>query len=412
MSSQTDPLPTQDSMHSPTPTESTSPTLTDIVLPGKPKDETTATVTDPISSTTTTCTDLIPPPICQDPSTPKLFDPKKFVPEVVPITQDNIDRVSHNLMGLLKGDDGRVEVTRQFLKKCQYPEVQLVIRHKEIPEKFPIGIPKKDHPPSTDIKCGWTFQGSWHKFPVNKDAVIKSDDDNYLVVRVEPYIDEEGEIKEAVCHTKSADDMEVWFRREDFRVSHPNWEIPKIPVFFNQKVWKSDVPYWIIKQTKSTKKKNTQQNTQQNTPLPQGPGQHRNKSHSFNQNQHFNHLPPHSANHFSNNQLYPGDPQLDGNPSFYNHNNFPYPGGQANRGMYGAMLYENRPRESYTEVIYNNPIPQHRSRDRSANRPRDTRNRSSSRSSTDQRNHKTASTRGRQNSSNNNINNPGYGGLY
>ena len=149
---------------------------------------------------------------------------------------------------------------------------------------------------------------------------------------------------------------------------------------------------------------------------PQNSGQQRNKSHNHNHNQHFNNMPPPNASHFSNNQLYPGDPQLDGHPSFYNHNNYQYPGGQANRGMYGSILYENRPRDSYTEVVYNNPIPQHRSRDRSANRPRDSRNRSSSRNSIDQRNHRTASTREtpreRQNSSNNNMNNPGYGGLH
>ena len=200
----------------------------------------------------------IPTPISHDLGVLKKFDPQRFVPDVIPITTENISRLSNTYMGLLKRDDGKVEITKQFLTKCQHPEIQLVVRHKEIPDKFPVGIQKLNHPPCTDIRLGWSHQGEWVKMPINRTEKLKANDDNYVVVRVESYIDEEGEIKKGVCYSKSASDLEVWFREEDFKVSHPFWEIPKVPEFFNQKVWKADVPYWNTSKGKTIKKRNLQ----------------------------------------------------------------------------------------------------------------------------------------------------------
>ena len=83
--------------------------------------------------------------------------------------------------------------------------------------------------------------------PRNRDQKLKRGDENYDIVRVESYIDEEGKIRRAVCQTKQDTEMKVWFKYEEKVLSHPFWEIPNPSVFFNGKKWKPDPPHWMKK---------------------------------------------------------------------------------------------------------------------------------------------------------------------
>ena len=69
----------------------------------------------------------------------------------------------------------------------------------------------------------WTHVGEWAKLPTNRDEKLQEGDENYEIVRIESYIDEEGVIKKGVCYTKVATDMDVWFRHEEIMESHPHW---------------------------------------------------------------------------------------------------------------------------------------------------------------------------------------------
>ena len=51
--------------------------------------------------------------------------------------------------------------------------------------------------------------GEWAKIPINKDERLKENDDNYEIVRIESYIDEDGTIKKGVCYSKSSLEMDV-----------------------------------------------------------------------------------------------------------------------------------------------------------------------------------------------------------
>ena len=78
----------------------------------------------------------------------------------------------------------------------------MVNRHTEIPERFPYGVLSRGHPDISDVKCHWTHGGDWVKMPIDRTTRLKAGDDNYEVVRIESYIDEEGEIRKGVCYTK------------------------------------------------------------------------------------------------------------------------------------------------------------------------------------------------------------------
>ena len=189
--------------------------------------------------------------------------------------------------------------------------------------------------------------------PNDRTEKLKAGDDNYEIVRVESYIDEEGEIRKGVCYSKSASDLEVWFREEDFKESHPFWEIPKIPDFFNGKVWKSDVPYWNTSKGKTIKKgrgKNFQQNQQMNYQM--NPGQQQNPGYQQGQysQQSHNQYPPPNTGPYPQIQQQSGGQSGGHYPQHYHqyqHNENQYPRGQSYRDMQGQQFTDHRPREPY-----------------------------------------------------------------
>ena len=122
------------------------------------------------------------------------------------------------------------------------PDIQRVTRYNSIPTEFPMTIPQGGHARISDLNLHWTHTGEWAKIPRNRDQRMKKGDNDYDIVRVESYIDEEGQIRKAVCYTTQDTDMKVWFKFEEMMLTHPHWEIPKPSIFFNGRKWKPDPP--------------------------------------------------------------------------------------------------------------------------------------------------------------------------
>ena len=57
--------------------------------------------------------------------------------------------------------------------------------------------------------------------------------------RVEPYIDQEGNTKEAVAYGRNTNKMNIWFDLDEVRKARGSWLFPEIPYFFNGKVWEN-----------------------------------------------------------------------------------------------------------------------------------------------------------------------------
>ena len=188
---------------------------------------------------------------------PKTLVVEDFTPKVTPVTDDNMQNLSKVYMGLLKNKDGTTAITQQFLTKCANQKLQLVSRHRVRPDKYPAGISNKGHPKISTTRCDWTHEGRWAKMPIDKTKKLRVSNKGYVenkdyrVVRIEKYIDEAGVIKQAVCYSKDASDMEVWFEFDDFKETHPLWEIPEEHEFFNAKVWKEATPYWNTQDKKT-----------------------------------------------------------------------------------------------------------------------------------------------------------------
>ena len=54
--------------------------------------------------------------------------------------------------------------------------------------------------------------------------------------------------------------MEVWFEFDDFKDTHPLWEIPAQQEFFNGKIWKDSTPYWLTQDKKTITSSNRNRN--------------------------------------------------------------------------------------------------------------------------------------------------------
>ena len=54
--------------------------------------------------------------------------------------------------------------------------------------------------------------------------------------------------------------MEVWFEFDDFKDTHPLWEIPAQQEFFNGKIWKDSTPYWLTQDRRTVNNNNRNRN--------------------------------------------------------------------------------------------------------------------------------------------------------
>ena len=67
-------------------------------------------------------------------------------------------------------------------------------------------------------------------------------------------MDEEGNIRKAVCYATKEEDFKTWFKFEDMMVTYPYWFIPNPSIFYNGKRFNPDIKKWMGKKEKKEKK--------------------------------------------------------------------------------------------------------------------------------------------------------------
>ena len=153
---------------------------------------------------------------------------------VTVVNEENADRVSKEYKGLLRNDNGSYEVTPQFRTWSQNTQVQLRDTYSFIPN-MPPEAPVTPHPEPTDLNLKWSHEGGWGQIAVNingKEVLIP--------IRIERYVDLEGNIKQAVAYGEEAEKLKVWFRIEDILATYKNWTLPSVNPFFNSKRFNPD----------------------------------------------------------------------------------------------------------------------------------------------------------------------------
>ena len=65
----------------------------------------------------------------------------------------------------------------------------------------------------------------------------------FHIVRLEKYVDEDGEIRKAICYQKDGNELNIWFKYEDIMNAFTNWVTPTPSYYFNGKRWNPGMRY-------------------------------------------------------------------------------------------------------------------------------------------------------------------------
>ena len=156
--------------------------------------------------------------------------------------------------GFLKTPDGTYILTEQFKtwhklnssREGKAPSLQLEKNYPNSSDPnwvHPIGFPgspkldKSWHPQVSSLCLEFSHEGSWVRVPRRVDDTTGPDYKDFYIARREKYIDEEGQIKYAICYKRSHKEMSIWFREEEMREALVNWVIPEVPYYYNMKVY-------------------------------------------------------------------------------------------------------------------------------------------------------------------------------
>ena len=94
------------------------------------------------------------------------------------------------------------------------------------------------HPKESDLCLEWTFKGKWASIPKDQYNTNKVYF-NYWIVRIEPYVTPNGELKRAFSYGDSNLNITIWYKVEEFQ-DVVIWEIPDQSPWANTKVWSRD----------------------------------------------------------------------------------------------------------------------------------------------------------------------------
>ena len=102
---------------------------------------------------------------------------------------------------------------------------------------------KWNHPRFSELSLIWTITGKWLKLPTNNETgrLIEANLTSFNIGRVENYVTEEGEIKQAFAYGDRDSDLLVWYQMEDLQAFFCNFEFPSIPVWENSRKWREDL---------------------------------------------------------------------------------------------------------------------------------------------------------------------------
>ena len=107
---------------------------------------------------------------------------------------------------------------------------------------MPPEVPRTPHPEPMIWNLDWSFEGEWQMIITMIDGK-----ETHIPIRVEKFVDIDGNIKKAVSYGNEAEKLNVWFKLEDIKNTYKEW-IPIIPnPYFNSRRFNPD-----------TKRKDTQ----------------------------------------------------------------------------------------------------------------------------------------------------------
>ena len=165
-----------------------------------------------------------------DPSTQKREEGR---PLIVPITEENRNRISINDMGLIQNENGTLTMTPQYWTWSSNKSIQIQ-KLQDTHPGFPAHIRRTGHPEATQMDIGWTHEGEWILIPVDKDdkGPIYKDTN---IARIEKYINLDGDISRAVSYGEEDTKLKIWFDIEELKKAFPHWIIPNPCPYYNGK---------------------------------------------------------------------------------------------------------------------------------------------------------------------------------
>ena len=145
---------------------------------------------------------------------------------IINITDENRDKVSTLLGGMLGNDDGSYSRTPMSETWSRNKEIQLVSRHDTAPPRpsYLDNIP--NHPNPSTLDCVWSFKGEWRDAPMEASGT-GAQGTKTRVARIEPYVDYDGRIKKAICYGPKMGELRAWYDFEEVKKIFPNWDTSK-----------------------------------------------------------------------------------------------------------------------------------------------------------------------------------------
>ena len=104
---------------------------------------------------------------------------------------------------------------------------------------FPKYLDYDWHPQPTMQNLGYSHSGFWALAPKAKGDMSGPYYLDHIIARIEPYIDMQGKVKEAVAYGRNMNNMKIWFDLEEVRRARGTWIFPDTPYFFNGRIWEN-----------------------------------------------------------------------------------------------------------------------------------------------------------------------------
>ena len=131
---------------------------------------------------------------------------------IITITDENRDRVSNLLGGMLYNSDGTYSRTPMSETWAKNKDHQLINKHDSAPQKPDYLNNLPEHPNPTTMNLVWSHVGEWRDVPMQANGTGAPGLEN-RVGRIEPYIDLDGKIK-AICYGSNMGDLKGWYDYE------------------------------------------------------------------------------------------------------------------------------------------------------------------------------------------------------
>ena len=122
----------------------------------------------------------------------------------------------------------------------QYRKVYPGEEH-SLKDEYPSFLDYEWHPQPTLLNLRYSHSGYWVLAPKARGDKTGPFYLNHNIARIEPYIDLQGNVKEAVAYGRDMNMkiMQIWFDLDKVKAARGSWIFPEIPYFYNSRKWKN-----------------------------------------------------------------------------------------------------------------------------------------------------------------------------